>query len=111
MEHKIVLTSEVDNPSQCTGFKVEPIVQNILIETPNDATVLVPSQKALPGCLDDFKREMDEVLDHSNPNWSTMTIRSGVNHMQERNSDQTDAMLRRIYEGFGTPSFFKLERR
>ncbi|PCJ65601.1 MAG: hypothetical protein COA58_09350 [Bacteroidetes bacterium] len=102
----------VKNASDCNGgYRLEPIVETTLIEIPTDATVPVPSQKALPGCVTWHIREMNEVLDHDNPDWNNVTIRSGVNHMQERNCDQTDAMLRRIYEGFGTPEFFILERR
>lgn len=107
---KIVRT-RVSNPKNCNGQYVNPITENILIEIPTDATVTVPSQKALPGCLPKFIHEMNEVLDHDNPDWNNVIIRSGVNHMQERNSDQTDAMLRRIYEGYGTHSFFRLIRR
>ena len=93
------------------SFSTEPIIEKILVEIPTDATVTVPSQKALPGCDIRFVKEMNEVLDHQNPSWDRVIIRSGVNHMQQRNCDQTDAMLRRIYEGYGTPSFFTLERR
>lgn len=106
-----LVKTRVSSPSKCTGHQVSPIIEKTLIETPTDATVTVPSQMALPGCDIDFIHEMNEVLDHQNPSWDRVIIRSGVNHMQQRNCDQTDAMLRRIYEGYDTPSFFTLERR
>jgi len=105
-----IIKTRVSSPNDCS-YMVSPIIETTLIEIPTDATVTVPSQKALPGCDPDFIKEMNEVLDHANPDWNSVTTRSGVNHMQERNSDQTDAMLRRIYEGYGTPTFFKLYRR
>jgi hypothetical protein len=101
----------VKNASDCNGYNIVPNIETVLIEIPTDATVTVPSQMALPGCNPFFKHEMNEVLDHDNPDWNKVIYRSGVNHMQERNSDQTDAMLRRIYEGYETPEFFRLIRK
>jgi triacylglycerol esterase/lipase EstA (alpha/beta hydrolase family) len=105
-----IVKKRVASPNDCDGHYVSPIVEDVLIEIPTDATVTVPSQKALPGCISDYVHEMNEVLDHQKPDWNKVIIRSGVNHMQERNSDQTDAMLRRIYEGRDTPLFFRLYR-
>ncbi len=78
-----------------------------LIESPSDATVLASSAIAFPGCLDNNKNFMGPVP------LSGGGMSSGrVNHLQMRNCSETDAALRKIYEGDGLnmPAFFRLHK-
>jgi len=44
-------------------------------------------------------------------NLVTIKQQGDVNHIQMLNCNQTEEALRRIYEGRGVPSFFKLEKK
>jgi hypothetical protein len=91
---------------------VTPITEETIYEIPSDATVLKPSQMAFPGCLDDYKRLLNERYNHSTGQFETIAVPK-VNHLQVRNCEETEAAMRRLYEADDVvmPKFFKLEKK
>jgi len=88
-----------------------PVYTTTLVETPSDAVVLKPSQMAFPGCLDRYKRPLNEKYD---PVLGIIPVgKSKVNHMQMRNCEETEAAMMRIYEADNTymDRFFKLVKK
>ena len=102
----------VKDKNLCEGEVAIPIYQYSLPDRYSDAVVLESSQKAFPGCPERYKNLMDEyrVYDEQG-NLVKIKRQSDVNHIQMLNCNQTDEALRRIYEGRGVPSFFKLYKK
>jgi len=102
----------VKDKSLCEGEIAIPIYQNATPDRFSDAVVLESSQKAFPGCPERYKNMMDEYrMYDEHGNLVTIKQQGDVNHIQMLNCNQTEEALRRIYEGRGVPSFFKLEKK
>jgi hypothetical protein len=94
--------------SKTLSYTYTDIYGDIIMEVESDAVVLKPSQMAFPGCSDMNKMALREVYNRTTNTF--VGVPNSVNHMQMRNCLQTEAALRRIYNGDGTmPIFFRLE--